>query len=134
VGHVARMGEGRGVYRVLVGRPEGKRPPGRASFNFSFNSVRKKTFFGCVSNQFCTAPMTSSSDENLLPLRTSLIGPNIWKLPQCHPLRFVCFPVPFFQWLEHCSQSLTLTALTAYRISSFFEVIYPQRDKQLSPF
>jgi hypothetical protein len=27
-GHVARMGEGRGVYRVLVGRPEGKRPPG----------------------------------------------------------------------------------------------------------
>jgi hypothetical protein len=25
-GHVARTGEGRGVYRVLVGRPEGKRP------------------------------------------------------------------------------------------------------------
>jgi hypothetical protein len=25
-GHVARMGEGRGVYRILVGRPEGKRP------------------------------------------------------------------------------------------------------------
>jgi hypothetical protein len=25
-GHVARMGEGRVVYRVLVGRPEGKRP------------------------------------------------------------------------------------------------------------
>jgi hypothetical protein len=29
VGHVARMGEGRGAYRVLVGRPEGKRPLGR---------------------------------------------------------------------------------------------------------
>jgi hypothetical protein len=28
-GHVARMGEGRGVYMVLVGRPEGKRPLGR---------------------------------------------------------------------------------------------------------
>jgi hypothetical protein len=28
-GHVTRMGEGRGVYRVLVGRPEGKRPLGR---------------------------------------------------------------------------------------------------------
>jgi hypothetical protein len=26
---VARIGEGRGVYRVLVGRPEGKRPLGR---------------------------------------------------------------------------------------------------------
>jgi hypothetical protein len=28
-GHVARMGEGKGVYRVLVGRPERKRPLGR---------------------------------------------------------------------------------------------------------
>jgi len=29
VGNVARMGEGRGVHRVLVGKPEGKRPLGR---------------------------------------------------------------------------------------------------------
>jgi len=31
-GYVARMGEGRNVHRVLVGKPEGKRPlggPGR---------------------------------------------------------------------------------------------------------
>jgi transcription termination factor 2 len=28
-GHVARMGEERGVHRVLVGKPEGKRPFGR---------------------------------------------------------------------------------------------------------
>jgi hypothetical protein len=28
-GHVARTGEGRGVYRVLVGKPECKRPLGR---------------------------------------------------------------------------------------------------------
>jgi len=28
-GHVARMGERRGVYGVLVGKPEGKRPLGR---------------------------------------------------------------------------------------------------------
>jgi hypothetical protein len=28
-GHVARMGEGRVAYRVLVGRPEGRRPLGR---------------------------------------------------------------------------------------------------------
>jgi len=28
-GHVARMGEGRGVHRVLVGKLEGKRPLGR---------------------------------------------------------------------------------------------------------
>jgi hypothetical protein len=28
-GHVACMGEGSGVYRVLVGKPKGKRPLGR---------------------------------------------------------------------------------------------------------
>jgi hypothetical protein len=28
-GHVARMGEGRGVYRVLVGRPEGEETTGK---------------------------------------------------------------------------------------------------------
>jgi hypothetical protein len=27
--HVARIGEGRGAYRVLVGRPDGRRPLGR---------------------------------------------------------------------------------------------------------
>jgi len=29
VGHVAHMGERRGVYRVLAGKPEGTRPLGR---------------------------------------------------------------------------------------------------------
>ena len=28
-GNVARMGDRRGVYRILVGKPEGKRPLGR---------------------------------------------------------------------------------------------------------
>ena len=28
-GHAARMGQGRGIYRVLVGRSEGKRPLGK---------------------------------------------------------------------------------------------------------
>jgi hypothetical protein len=28
-GHVARMGEGRGAYRILMGRPEGRRALGR---------------------------------------------------------------------------------------------------------
>jgi hypothetical protein len=31
VGHVARMGEKRNVYRILVGYPEEKRPLGRPS-------------------------------------------------------------------------------------------------------
>jgi hypothetical protein len=29
VGHAARVGEERGMYRVLMGKPEGKRPLGR---------------------------------------------------------------------------------------------------------
>jgi hypothetical protein len=37
VGHVARMGEGRGVYRILVWRPEGKRPLGRPSGRWEDN-------------------------------------------------------------------------------------------------
>jgi hypothetical protein len=36
-GHVARMGEGRGVYRVLVGRPEGRRPLGRSKRRWENN-------------------------------------------------------------------------------------------------
>ena len=28
-GHVARVVDGRGVYRVLVGKPEGRRPMGK---------------------------------------------------------------------------------------------------------
>jgi hypothetical protein len=36
-GHVACMGERRGVYRVLVGKPEGKRPLGRPKHRWEEN-------------------------------------------------------------------------------------------------
>ena len=36
-GHVARMGESRGVYRVMVGKPEGKRPLGRPRLRWEDN-------------------------------------------------------------------------------------------------
>jgi hypothetical protein len=36
-GHEARMGEGRGVHRVLVGKPEGKRPVGRRRHRWEDN-------------------------------------------------------------------------------------------------
>jgi hypothetical protein len=36
-GHVARMGEGRGAYRILVGRPEGRRPLGRPRCRWNDN-------------------------------------------------------------------------------------------------
>jgi hypothetical protein len=36
-GHVARMGEGRGVHRVLVAEPEGTRPLGRPRHRWEDN-------------------------------------------------------------------------------------------------
>ena len=39
-GHVARMGEERGVYRVLVEKPDGKRPLGRPRRRWVDNIVR----------------------------------------------------------------------------------------------
>jgi hypothetical protein len=36
-GHVARMGEKRNVYRLLVGKPEGKRPLGRSRCRWEDN-------------------------------------------------------------------------------------------------
>jgi hypothetical protein len=37
VGHVACMGEGRGIYRVLVWRPKNKRPLGRPRHRWEDN-------------------------------------------------------------------------------------------------
>ena len=38
-GHVARMGEGRGVQKFLVGKPEGKRPLGRPRRRWEDNKM-----------------------------------------------------------------------------------------------
>jgi hypothetical protein len=45
VGHVARMG--RGVYRVLVGKPEGKRPLGRRRRRWDHNVKMDLQEVGC---------------------------------------------------------------------------------------
>jgi len=47
-GHVARMGEKRGVYRVLLGKPEGKRPPGRPRRRWVDNIRVYPQEVGCV--------------------------------------------------------------------------------------
>jgi hypothetical protein len=46
-GHVARMGEGRGVYRVLVGKPEGKKPLGRHRRRWEDNIKADLQEVGC---------------------------------------------------------------------------------------
>jgi hypothetical protein len=47
-GHVARMGDGRGVYRVLVGKPEGKRPVGRPRSRLEDNIKMDHQEVGCL--------------------------------------------------------------------------------------
>jgi hypothetical protein len=46
-GHVARMGEEKGVYRVLVGKPEGKRPLGRPRCRWLGNIMMDIQEVGC---------------------------------------------------------------------------------------
>ena len=46
-GHVARMGEQRGVYRVLVGKPEGRRPLGRPRHRWVDNIRMDLQEVGC---------------------------------------------------------------------------------------
>ena len=46
-GHVARMGEERGVYRILVGKPEGKRPLERPRFRWVDNIGMYLQEVGC---------------------------------------------------------------------------------------
>ena len=48
-GHVARMGERRGVYRVLVGKSEGKRPLGRHRHRWEDNIKMDLQEVGCGS-------------------------------------------------------------------------------------
>jgi len=45
--HVARMGERRGLYRVLVGKPEGKRPLGRPRRRWEENIKMDLQEVGC---------------------------------------------------------------------------------------
>jgi len=49
VGHVARMGERRGVFRFLVGKPEGKRPLGRPRRRWEDNINMNLQEVGCGS-------------------------------------------------------------------------------------
>jgi len=46
-GHVARIGERKGVYRVLVGKPEGKRPLGRPRCRWEDNIKIDLQEVGC---------------------------------------------------------------------------------------
>jgi len=59
-GHVARMGERRGVYRVLVGKPEEKRQLGRHRRRWEDNIKMDFQEVGCV----CMDWMELAQDRN----------------------------------------------------------------------
>jgi hypothetical protein len=59
-GHVVRMGEGRGVYRVLVGKPEGRRPLERPRHRWEDNIRMDLREVGCV----CVDWMELAQDRN----------------------------------------------------------------------
>ena len=46
-GHIARIGEGRAVCRVLVGKSEGKRPPGKPRRGWEDNIKMDLQDVGC---------------------------------------------------------------------------------------
>jgi len=46
-GHVARIGEETGVYRVLVGKPEGRRPLGRPRYRWEDDIKMDLQEVGC---------------------------------------------------------------------------------------
>jgi hypothetical protein len=58
-GHVARMGEDRGVHRVLVGKPKGKRPLGkpRRRWEDNINLLKTKRNLLYIRNLF--APLSN---------------------------------------------------------------------------
>jgi hypothetical protein len=61
-GHVTRMGK-RNVFRLLVGKPEGKRPPGRPRYRWMDNIKMNLTEIGLVVWTGLVWPRMGSSGE-----------------------------------------------------------------------
>jgi hypothetical protein len=65
--NVALMGERRGVYRVLVGKPEGKRPIGRPRRRWEDNIKMDLQDVGCGSMDWIE--LTQDRDNAVMNLR-----------------------------------------------------------------
>jgi hypothetical protein len=64
-GHVARMGETRGVHRVLVGKPEGKRPLGRPKLRWEDNIKMDLQEVGCGGGTGLSWPRVGTGSGHL---------------------------------------------------------------------
>jgi hypothetical protein len=65
-GNIAHMGERRGVYRILVGKPEGKRPPGKLRRRWEDNIKIDVKEVGCRSMDWNDLPQDRDSWRALL--------------------------------------------------------------------
>jgi hypothetical protein len=71
VGHVARMGEKRNVYRLLVGKPDGKRPLGRPRCRWMDNikmdllqiGLSVVDWIGLAQDRYSWRALVNSGDE-----------------------------------------------------------------------
>ena len=83
VGHVERMGEERGAYRVLVGKPEGKRPLGRPRLRWVDN-IRmdlQEIFVVDTATGMLRIKLTNSSRRLKLHGKKQLPVYAVWNLP-----------------------------------------------------
>jgi hypothetical protein len=92
-GHVARMGKGICVYRVLVGKPEGKRPLMRPRHRWENNIKMDVQEVGCGGVDWIG--MVQDRDKRralvnaVMNLRIPQTGRNFWTS---------CKPVSFSRW------------------------------------
>ena len=72
---MARMGERRGVYRVLVGKPEGTRPFGRPRLRWEDNIKTDLKEVGCAGMDSIELPQDRGRWRELVNAVMNLQGP-----------------------------------------------------------
>ena len=77
-GHVACMGERRGLYRVLLGKPEGNRPPGRPKRRWEDNIKTDLQEVGCGLMDWIALAQDTDRWRPLLNAVMNLRVPKIW--------------------------------------------------------
>ena len=114
-GHVARIGEERGVYRVLVGKPEGKRPLGRPRRRWVDNIRMDLQEVGCGYIDWIGLAQDRDRWRTLVSAVMNLRVP-------CNAGNFLtsCKPVSFSRTLLHGVSKYIY--LTSFLIQSFWSV------------
>jgi hypothetical protein len=87
--HVARMGTRRGVYRVLVGKPEGKRPLGRPRRRWEDNIKMDLQEVGCGGVDWIELAQDRDRWRALVNARRGEVRPDKGRRDQARPGRMI---------------------------------------------